>query len=61
LIKVQFFNDKKFPYQLRNLSAEKNKRVYRKMLKELAVLLKDTEDPWYEQKILGGISPYKSQ
>lgn len=58
LAKVQLFNDKKDPYQLRNLSAEKNKRVYRKMLKELAILLKDAEDPWYEQKILGDIVPY---
>lgn len=58
LVKVQFFNDRQDPYQLKNIPVESNQRVYRKMLKELAQLLKDANDPWYEEKILGEIIPY---
>lgn len=58
LVKVQFFNDKNDPYQMQNLFPEKNKRVYKKMLKELAKQLKNAEDPWFEEKILAELVPY---
>ncbi len=60
LVEVLFFNDKKDPYQLQNLSVEKNKRVYKKLLKELGKLLKEAEDPWFEEKIMAEIVPYKN-
>ena len=59
LTKVQFFNDQKDPYQVQNLDTEKNKRAYLRMLKELAKLLKNAEDRWYDEKILGNIIPYE--
>ncbi|MDR2915194.1 MAG: sulfatase [Tannerella sp.] len=54
-----FFDDVEDPYQLNNLNIEQNARSFKKLCGELAVLLKDADDPWYREQILSDIIPYK--
>lgn len=55
---TQFFNDDKDPYQLENLTFDKNNEDVKKLLKELAYWLKRSNDPWYKEKILSDLIPY---
>lgn len=52
LKEVLLFDDKKDPYQMNSLDYNKNKKLYRKLTRQMSVLLKEADDPWYREKIL---------
>lgn len=56
--KTLFFDDAKDPYQMNNLDLKANDKIVKELCKEMAVLLKETNDPWYREKILSDIIPY---
>ena len=58
LTEVLFFNDKEDPYQLNKLKLEDFPGQKEVLLTQLGVLLKETIDPWYEDKILSDLIPY---
>ncbi|MDR1584703.1 MAG: sulfatase [Prevotellaceae bacterium] len=53
-----FFDDVKDPYQLNNLPIEENREIFRKLCKEMGLLLKQADDPWYRESILNELIPY---
>jgi arylsulfatase A-like enzyme len=55
---VLMFDDLKDPYQLHNLSPDKNRKLFHSLCKQLPALLKKANDPWYKERILGDIIPY---
>jgi hypothetical protein len=55
---VLFFHDEVDPYQLHNLSMDDYPEQKAYLLKELAQLLKNTDDPWYHEQLLSGLIPY---
>ena len=58
LVKTLFFDDQADPYQMCNIAPEERKADYNQLCQELGKLLKDIDDPWYQQKMLGNIIPY---
>ena len=58
LTEVLFFNDKEDPYQLNNLTLEDLPEQKEALLAQLGTLLKETNDPWYKDKILSEMIPY---
>jgi len=58
LKQVLFFHDEADPYQLHNLSLDDYPTQKISLLKELALLLKKAEDPWYNERILADMIPY---
>ncbi len=55
---ILFFYDKKDPYQMKNLNLDDFPKEKKKLLTELAFLLKQADDPWYKEKILKDLIPY---
>ncbi len=55
---ILFFDDKKDPYQMRNLSINEHKKEFEYLCKLMASLLKKANDPWYKKRILSDIIPY---
>lgn len=55
---ILFFDDEKDPYQMKSLSIDEYKTEFNKLCTQMATLLKNANDPWYTQKILGDIIPY---
>lgn len=55
---ILFFDDKNDPYQMNSLSVEEHKTEYEKLCKQMGKLLKETDDPWYKEKILSNIIFY---
>lgn len=58
IVKTLFFNDAKDPYQMHNLDMQENEEVAKELCKQMAELLKETNDLWYREKILSDIIPY---
>ena len=52
LKEVLLFDDKKDPYQISSLDYSKNKKLYRKLTRQMSGLLKEAGDPWFREKIL---------
>ncbi|MCH5232248.1 MAG: sulfatase [Muribaculaceae bacterium] len=52
------FDDVNDPYQLVNLPLEDHPEVVAQLCKEMAILLKEADDPWYNEKILSELIPY---
>ena len=52
LKEILFFDDKKDPYQLKNLPLKGNEKIIKELCKELGRQLKSINDPWYKEKIL---------
>ena len=48
------------PYQLKNLPIEKHKEVVNQLTEEMVRLLKQANDPWYREQILGNLIPYNT-
>lgn len=46
------FDDKKDPYQLHNLSLKENKEIVKQLCREMGGMLKEINDPWYQERIL---------
>jgi arylsulfatase A-like enzyme len=55
---VLMFDDLKDPYQMVNLSIEKNRELFLSLCKQMPELLKKANDPWYKERILNDIIPY---
>lgn len=58
LKEVLLFDDLKDPYQMNNLSVEKNRELFKSLCSQLPALLKNANDTWYKEKILSDIIPY---
>lgn len=56
---VLMFDDLKDPYQMQNLPIEKHKKLFASLCKQMPALLKKANDPWYRERILSDIIPYK--
>ncbi|MDR2918065.1 MAG: sulfatase [Tannerella sp.] len=56
---VLLFNDREDPYQMNNMSVEDNKEIVYALCKEMALLLKEADDPWYKEGILKEMIPYE--
>ncbi|MCP9612524.1 sulfatase family protein [Coprobacter tertius] len=56
--KILFFNDLKDPYQMSNLPVEANGKIFKELCNKMGKLLKDIDDPWYQEKILNDIIQY---
>jgi len=52
------FDDKEDPYQTKNLLLEENKELVVSLCREMNILLKEANDPWYKERILNSIIPY---
>ncbi len=52
LVATKFFNDDKDPYQLTNLSVDREDPIVQHLLEEMAYWLRQSNDPWYQQQIL---------
>ncbi|NCC10140.1 MAG: arylsulfatase [Bacteroidia bacterium] len=52
LSKSLLFDDLNDPYQLHNLPLDQHKEVVADLCRRMGVLLKEINDPWYEQRIL---------
>ncbi len=52
LVGTKFFDDDADPYQLNNMSVDKNDPRVRELLAEMAFWLKHSEDPWSEKRVL---------
>ncbi len=50
--KIMFFDDKNDPYQMNNLSVKNHQKEVKDLLKEMQILLKRANDPWYTESIL---------
>lgn len=59
LEKTLFFDDKNDPYQMNNLKLEDHPKAAKALLKEMARQLKEIEDPWYTERVLPELIPYK--
>lgn len=57
--KTFFFNDQKDPYQMKNLPFNPKGKVEKELLRQMASLLKQANDPWYKNHILSDIIPYE--
>lgn len=53
-----FFNDRKDPYQMKNIPLEAHPEITKKLYRQLAEQLKKIDDPWYKEKILSDLLPY---
>lgn len=61
LVKTLLFDDKKDPYQLKNLDIKQNSKIFKKLCQELASLLQEADDPWFKEQILSDLIPYKQK
>ena len=59
LTKALLFHDSEDPYQMNNLPLEQNSEIVKKLCREMATVLKDINDPWYEMRILPDMIPYE--
>lgn len=58
LMKSLLFDDKKDPYQMRNLPLEENQAIVKELCTEMGKVLKEIDDPWYKEGILNDMIPY---
>lgn len=52
LVNTKFFDNTRDPYQLVNLPVKRENPVIQNLLKEMSYWLRQSNDPWYKQKIL---------
>lgn len=57
--KTLWFDDVADPYQMNNLDINPHSGAFKQLCKQLAALLKETNDPWYRERILPEMVPYK--
>lgn len=55
---ILFFNDKKDPYQMNNLSVTENSKVFNQLCQQMGSMLREIDDQWYRKKVLNKIIPY---
>lgn len=61
IVKTFLFDDKNDPYQLHNLPFDEHKEVVADLCAKMAKVLKEIDDPWYEQHILSDMIPYDAK
>lgn len=54
-----FFDEQNDPFQMDNINPEKQPEVFADLCRQMAVLLKKADDPWYRNRTLDGIIPYE--
>lgn len=57
--KTLLFDDKNDPYQLNNLDINRHPEIFRELCKQIVPLLKEADDPWFRERILPELIPYK--
>ena len=55
------FDDEADPYQMNPLTHAGNEDIVATLCAEMAQLLKEADDPWYKERILGDMIPYDSK
>lgn len=55
---ILMFDDKNDPYQMHNLDIKEHPSLFKELCNEMAELLKETNDRWYQEKILSGLINY---
>ena len=58
LVKSLLFDDEQDPYQLHNLPLQQNAEIVKGLCTEMGKVLKEIDDPWYQEKILSELIPY---
>lgn len=58
LQRVLLFDDAKDPYQQHNIDPAAEPELFAALCRELAVLLRESDDPWFRERTLAGIVPY---
>ncbi len=58
LKKSLLFKDSEDPYQLKNLPLEENKEVVKELCTRMGAMLKEIDDPWFQQNILSDLVTY---
>ncbi len=58
LVRTLFYDDQKDPYQLTNIQPDPADQSFRELCAQLSGLLKETDDPWYRERILSDWIPY---
>lgn len=56
--RVLLFDDVKDPYQMHNIDPATEPALFGGLCRELAVLLRQTNDIWYRERVLAGTVPY---
>lgn len=56
---ILLFDDLNDPYQMKNLPWEENKEIVASLCKDMSLLLEEAHDPWYKERILNNMIPYK--
>lgn len=59
ITEMLLFDDKNDPYQMHPLKAGDHTKELKQLYQQMAALLKEADDPWYREKILSNIIPYK--
>lgn len=55
---VLLFDDLNDPYQMHNLPWQEHKEIVVSLCKKMVSLLKEADDPWYNERILSDMIPY---
>lgn len=58
LVKKYIYDNKLDPYQLNKINISEKPTIAKELLQELAILLKKTNDPWYQKRKYNNIIPY---
>lgn len=58
LQRVLLFDDVHDPYQMQGIAPEEAPELFAGLCRELARLLRDTDDVWYRERVLGELLPY---
>ncbi len=58
MVSTKFFDDQKDPYQMNNLPVDADDPAVKELLAEMAWWLKQSDDPWVDQKILSSWIKY---
>ena len=58
LLSVKLLDDVNDPYQMVNLDPKEHETLYKDMLRELAIQLRDCDDIWYRERVLENLIPY---
>jgi len=59
LVRSLLFDDLKDPYQQHNLSLSQHKEIVEELCRQMGQKLKEIEDPWYTERILGEMIRYE--
>ena len=61
LKRVLLYDDVQDPYQLQNLVPEEYPELFASLCRELAVLLRESDDVWFRERVLSELIPYDTE